>query len=209
MTHHDRTVEAASIPGEGLVLRLWNDDLLRAMAHWGERGFPYHAFDMGFLRDPARFAEFTSQLRNDARHIHFAAIESGTPVGRVSVNFQDPAGLYLWGVHVPPEHEGRGVCRRMLTALIAWLTVEHPNRGLVLSVNTFAARALRAYIALGFAPAETRWLHDSALADALAVLPPDRRGPVAGHVRFRHDRWEVRTFLMRRPPGVPVPDSRS
>ena len=140
------------IEGEGLTLVPWNGELLRGMANWRERGFPYGAFDMGFLRDPARFAEFSARVRNDTRHVHFAAVEGDAPVGRVSVNLQDPAGLYLWGVHVPPEHEGQGVCRRMLTALIAWLAVERPNEGLVLSANTFAERALRAYLALGFVP---------------------------------------------------------
>jgi len=192
------------IPGEGLTLVRWNDELLRVMANWSERGFPYHAFDLGFLRDPARFAEFTLRASNDTRHLHFAAIEAGEPIGRVSINLEDPAGLYLWGVHVPPEHEGRGVCRRMLAALIGWLAIEHPNQGLVLSANTFAERALRAYLALGFATAETRWLFDSALAEALSELPPGQRGPVSGHVRFQHGRWEVRTYLMRRPSGPVV-----
>ena len=208
MTNDERAAEPGTIPGEGLVLQPWNDDILHAMASWGERGFPYNAFDMGFLRDPDRFAEFTASLRNDARHLHFAAIEAGEPVGRVSVNLEDPAGLYLWGVHVPPEHEGRGVCRRMLAALIAWLAVRYPNRGLVLSANTFAERALRLYRALGFAAVETRWLYDRALAEALALVPPNQRGPVSGHVRFHYGRWEVRTYLMRRPSGPPVVGSR-
>jgi RimJ/RimL family protein N-acetyltransferase len=208
VTDQENAVAAGLILGEGLVLQPWDDDLLRAMARWSERGFPYNAFDLGFLRDPARCAEFTAGLRNDARHLHFAAIEAGQPVGRVSVNLEDPEGLYLWGVHVPPEHEGRGVCRRMLTALIDWLAVDQPNKSLVLAANTFAERALRAYGALGFAPAETRWLYDSALAEALSRLPPDRREPVAGHVRFLHGRWEVRTYLMRRPSGPAANRSR-
>ncbi len=209
MTGYGRVGEGVPIAGEGLVLRSWDDELLRAMAHWGERGFPYGAFDMGFLRDPARFAEFKTRLRDDGRHVHFAAIEENQPVGRVSVNLEDPVGLYIWGVHVPPEHEGRGVCRRMLAALIGWLAAERPDRDLVLSVNTFADRALRAYRGLGFAPAETRWLFDSVLDEALPLLSLDRREVVSDHVRLRNNRWEVRTFLMRRPASAPAGGHRS
>ncbi len=193
--------EAPVIMGHGLQVRLWDGDLLLQMSAWGERGFPFSAFDMGFLKEPARMAEFTGWLGRDNRHLHLAAIEADRAVGRVSVNFRDPAGIYIWGVHVPPEYEGRGVCTRMLQALLGWLDTRDCGE-LVLSVNSFAHGARRIYERLGFAPVETRWQFDPALDADLRRLPPGQHGPVEGHVRFSLGRWEVRTFLMRRPaPG--------
>lgn len=192
-------MELGPLPGEGLELRPWDAGVLREMAAWGERGFPFTAFDMGYLKDPARMADFAGWLEREERHLHFAACEDGRAVGRVSVNMRDPAGIYIWGVHVPPEHEGRGVCTRMLSALLAWLDERDGCGELVLSVNTFAHNARRIYERLGFHPAETRWLYDAVLDADLRRVSPGPRGPVEGHVRFRNGRWEVRTNLMRRP----------
>lgn len=194
-----------TIPGNGLVLRPWDEATLRAMAAWGERGSPFSAFDMGFLRDPARLAEFTARIESDDRHLHFAAWEGESVVGRVSVNLRDPAGIYLWGVHVPPEHEGRGVCTRMLAALLQWLDARDGGSELVLTANTFADRARGIYERFGFVPVDTRWQYDAALDEELRRLPPDERRGLTGHIRFHNGRWEVRTYLMRRPkpgPGV-------
>lgn len=203
------TAQATSellIQGDGLVLRPWDQEALRQMATWGARGFPYNAFDMGYLRDPQRAAATLAWTNQERTHRHFVAGEGDAAVGRVSVNLRDPAGLYLWGVHVPPEHEGRGICRRMLAALMAWLEREHPGPGFVLTTNTFAERAHRAYFALGFEITETRWQYDRALAEALWKVPAEEREPIAGHVRFHAGRWEVRTYLMRRPAAPHLPD---
>jgi RimJ/RimL family protein N-acetyltransferase len=192
------------VPGDGLVLRPWDEDALLAMAEWGERGFPYNAFDMGFLREPRRLEALLSWVRDEKSHLHFAAWEGGRVVGRVSVNLVDEAGLYLWAVHVPPEHEGRGVCRRMLTALMDWLAAEHPGRDFVLSSNTFAERAHRAYFALGFEIDEVRWQYDRALAEAVWRVSHEERETIAEHLRFHNGRWEVRTHIMRRPSRLPA-----
>lgn len=192
-------IEALLIPGNGLSLRPWDTATLRQMAAWDERGFPDSAFDMGFLREPARMAEFLDWLVRDERHLHLAAFEADRAVGRVSVNMRDPAGIYIWGVHVPPGHGGRGVCTRMLEALLAWLDARDGGSELVLSVNSFAHHARRIYERLGFLPAETRWQFDPALDAALRRLAPAQRSQVDGHVRFQRGRWEVRTTLMRRP----------
>ena len=200
----------ASIAGDGLELRPWDADLVAQMAHWGERGFPYHAFDLGHLRDPTRARAELIRAREAGLHRHFVACEGGVAVGRVSVNLHDRAGLYLWAVHVPPEHERRGVCRRMLTALLAWLEAERPGPDFVLTANTFAERAHRAYFALGFEVAKTRWHYDRPLAEALWRVPREQRRAIESHLRFHKGHWEVRTYLMKRPQRRPLPpDARA
>lgn len=201
------TVELAPTPvieGYGLTLRPWDEGLVRQMAAWGERGFPYHAFDLGYLRDPMRAASMLAWARENGPHRHFVACEGETAVGRFSVNLRDELGLYLWSVHVPPEHDGRGVCRRMLAAGMTWLEEKYAGSDFVLTTNTFAAHAHRAYAALGFAVAETRWHYDREIAEMLWRAPPAEREPVAKHIRFQAGRWEVRTHVMRRRRGTPM-----
>lgn len=193
-----------TIEGEGLILRPWDEELVAQMARWGERGFPYHAFDLGHLRDPQAARTALEWARAPRPHRHFVACEGSTAVGRVSVNLEDPAGLYLWSVHVPPEHEGRGVCRRMLAVLMRWLEKELPGRSFVLTTNSFAARAQRAYRALGFVVESERWQFDPDLAAGMARATREQRAPLEGHVRFADGRWEVRVFVMRRVPGTPI-----
>ncbi len=190
------------VPGDGLVLRPWDAFLVDQMANWGERGFPYHAFDMGYLRDPMRAANALLWAYDESPHLHFVAVEGETAVGRLSVNLKDVSGLYIWAVHVPPEHEGRGVCRRMLAALMEWLEPDYPDRDFVLSSNTFAEHAHRAYRALGFEIIETRWHFDREIAETLWKVSPAQREPISRHIRFHNGRWEVRTYVLKRKRGT-------
>jgi len=192
------------IEDEGLTLREWDAGLVRQMAAWSERGFPFHAFDLGYLRDPARAASMLARAREAGPHMHFVACEGDTAVGRVSVNLQDKAGLYIWAVHVPPEHEGRGVCRRMLAALMRWLEAEFPGGDFVLSSNSFAAGAHRAYEALGFRIVETRWHFDRELADRLWKVTSAEREGISRHTRFHGGRWQVRIFVFKRLHKAPM-----
>ncbi len=197
----------AAVPileGEGLLLRPWDADLIARMARWGEYGFPYHAFDLGYLRDPARATAELRERTAPGRHRHYVAVEAGEPVGRCSVNLEDEAGLYLWAVHVPPEHQGRGVARRMLAVLMRALEAEFPGRDFVLTSNTFAARAHRAYLALGFRITETRWQVDREIAERLWRVTEAERAPLARHIRFHEGRWQVRAYVFRRSPGAPM-----
>lgn len=192
------------IAGYGLVLRPWDDGMVRQMARWGEHGFPYHAFDLGFLRERFRAEMTLRKMRETDPHHHFVACVDGRAVGRVSVNMRDPAGLYLWSVHVPPEYEGQGVCRRMIAALISWLEVEVPGVPFVLTTNTFAEHAHRAYAALGFSVMDTRWQFDQEIAREMWKRPEEAHRSLAGHVRFQNGRWEVRAYVMSRQPGAPM-----
>lgn len=193
-----------SIPGEGLELHPWDDDLALQLANWSVRGFPFHAFDLGHLKDPVKRASAVAGCREEGPHRHFIAVEDGVAVGRVSVNLRDPAGCYLWSVHVPPEHEGRGVCRRMLAALMGYLETEEPRPSFILTTNSFAEHAHRAYRAVGFETVETRWHFDREIAEALWRVTPAQREPVSRHIRFQDGRWQVRNFIMRRKPGTPM-----
>jgi ribosomal protein S18 acetylase RimI-like enzyme len=188
----------------GLVLRPWDRDLARQMGEWQCRGFPYHAFDMDHLKDIARAEATVVRMREDLQHRHFVATEGGVAVGRASANLKDDAGLYLWSVHVPPEHEGRGVCRRMLAGIMLWLEQVYPRRDFVLSSNTFATHAHRAYYALGFRVAETRWHFDRDLAERMWKVSGAERELVSRHMRFQNGRWEVRTHVMQREHGAPM-----
>jgi len=192
------------IEGEGLVLRPWDAGLVAEMAGWGEYGFPYHAFDLSYLRDPARAASSLGWAHEDGPHRHFIACANDVAVGRVSVNLKDISGLYIWAVHVPPEHAGKGVCRRMLASLMRWLEVEYPEQDFVLSSNSFAEHAHRAYSALGFEISETRWHFDREIAERLWKVPPAEREPIARHIRFHSGRWEVRTHVFKRRRGTPM-----
>ncbi|HET7737906.1 MAG TPA: GNAT family N-acetyltransferase [Tepidiformaceae bacterium] len=183
----------------GLVLLPWSADLVRQLAKWGERGFPYRAFDTAYLRERSRAEATLEWALSEGRHRHFIACEGNVAVGRVSVNLQDPAGLYIWAVHVPPEHEGRGVARRMLETLIGWLETEEPERDFVLTVNGFAERAQALYRSLGFTIADTRWQFDVDLgADMWAVSEAERR-TLGSNYRLAGGRWEIRVHVMRRP----------
>lgn len=201
---------AGSIEGFGLELRPWDAELVRQMGAWEERGFPYHAFDMGHLRDPAKAEAALQFAQQKSPHRHFVACEGGHAVGRVSINLQDVSGLYIWAVHVPPEQGGRGVCRRMLAALMAHFEAERPDAPeFVLSSNTFAESAHRAYRALGFEVAETRWHFDKEIAEQLWKVGPVQREPIARHIRFHTGRWQVRTYVLKRRRGAPMDASVS
>ena len=192
------------IAGNGLELRPWDRQLVQQMADWGERGFPYHPFDLGHLREPQRAGAELFLRGHTGPHRHYVATEDGRAVGRVSLNLEDPAGLYLWSVHVPPELEGRGVCRRMLGALMTSFERTLPDRSCVLVSNTFAEHAHRAYTALGFVVEETRWQFDRELAEGLWRVSEAKRMALADHVRFCNGRWEVLVNVFRRPPGAPM-----
>ncbi|MFN0095513.1 MAG: GNAT family N-acetyltransferase [Dehalococcoidia bacterium] len=192
------------IAGYGLELRAWDQSLVRQMARWRERGFPYHPYDLGYLRDRARAESALAWARTPGQHRHFVAVEGGAAVGRVSLNTQDVAGLYLWAVHVPPDHEGRGVAKRMLAALMDWAEQAFPGRDWVLTTNLFATNAHRVYEALGFTVDETIWHFDAQLGAALWKADPAMRQPIAPYTRFVSGRWEVMTYLMRRPGGAPM-----
>jgi RimJ/RimL family protein N-acetyltransferase len=192
----------SEIPGEGLVLRPWDRGLLEQVAHWSARGFPYHAFDMTHLRDPDEAANMLRRTSERGAHRHFVAVQDGIAVGRIAVNLRDEAGFYIWGVHVPEEYGRRGVCRRMVDALVRWLEERYPHGpGFLLSTNAFAVHAHRAYGAVGFEIAETRWHHDRQLAEMLWKVTPQQREIIAEHIRFYRGRWEVRMHIMRRPRG--------
>ncbi len=193
-----------SIPGEGLELVPWSRELVAQMAKWEEHGFPYHAFDLAHLKDPMQASMALARAQEEGKHRQFVAVEDGLAVGRVAVNLDDEAGLYLWAVHVPPEHEGRGVARRMLAALMTWLEGYYPGRDFVLTSNGFAENAHRTYRALGFEIAETRWHYDKELAARLWRVSPRERDPIARHIRFQSGRWQVRAHIFRRPWGAPV-----
>jgi ribosomal protein S18 acetylase RimI-like enzyme len=193
-----------AISGEGLELRPWDEDLASQMAEWGIRGFPYQAFDLGHLKDPAKRAAAIHGCREDTTHRHFVAVEDGVAVGRVSVNTRDPAGCYLWAVHVPPEHEGKAVCRRMLGILMRHLEATDPRVSFLLTSNAFNEHAHRAYRALGFEITETRWHYDREIAAHLWKVTPREREPLQRHLRFQNGRWQVRTHIFRRAPGTPM-----
>lgn len=190
------------IEGEGLVLRPWDAGLIRQMAAWQEHGFPYHAFDLSHLSNPLEATAALARTREEGRHRYFVACEGEAAVGRVSVNLQDAAGLYLWAVHVPPEHQGRGVARRMLTAVMHWLEQEYPGPDFILTSNSFAERAHRTYFGLGFEIIETRWHFDKEIAERLWRVSPAEREPIARHIRFQSGRWQVRAHVFRRKQGT-------
>jgi len=196
------TAYPSPFESRGLVLQPWSESLIAQMAHWTERGFPYHPFDLGHLRDPGVARQTLLRVQQPGPHRYFAATESGAAVGRVTVNLRDAAGLYLWAVHVPPEHEGKGVARRMLAGVMEWLEEEVPGVGFVLTANTFAVRAHRTYTALGFRVADTRWHFDREIAERLWNIGREEREALDGHLRFRAGQWQVRTYLMRRSPGA-------
>jgi len=197
-------VQPAAIPGRGLELRPWDREGVRQLSLWGERGFPYHAFDLSHLRDPKEARAMLARIEAPSQHLHFIAYAGQAAVGRVSVNLADQSGLYLWGVHVPPEASGAGVCRRMLATLMVWLEEACPGRDFVLTTNAFATHAHRAYAAVGFHRTEVRWHFDRELALALWDSPPSQREPIARFIRFHNGRWEVRAHIMRRRPGAPM-----
>lgn len=193
---------AREISGYGLRLVPWNADLLAEMGRWGERGFPYHAFDLGYLRQPERVKSVLAWTEERREHRHYAAVENGVAVGRISVNLQDETGLYLWSIHVPPEHEGRGIARRMIAALMTSLEITHPGLDFILATNGFATPAHRVYHALGFTILETRWLVDEEIAKALWKVDKERRKPIMEHMRFAGRQWQVRQHLMVRRAGA-------
>ena len=159
---------------------------------------------MGHLRDPERASEAVARAHREGPHRYFAATEDGVAVGRVCVNIRDAAGLYLWSVHVPPEHEGRGIGRRMVATLIEWLEEEYPGSEFALTANSFAGKAHSVYRSLGFTVAEIRWHYDRDISELLWKTDSERRKQVLGHIRHFAGQWQVRTYLMKRRPGTPM-----
>ena len=192
------------LEGNGLELRRWSADLIAQMGAWGERGFPYQMFDLGYLRDPERAKAALEWSTSETRHRHFVAVEQGKAVGRCSVNLEDENGLYIWAVHVPPEHEGRGVARRMLATLMTWLEAVAPGYDFILTTNTFAEHAHRAYFALGFSAVETLWVADDGISQEMWKVPLEQRRQVMDHIRFHDGAWQVRQHLMQRRAGSPM-----
>jgi hypothetical protein len=92
----------------------------------------------------------------------------------------------------------------MIAALISWLEVEVPGVPFVLTTNTFAEHAHRAYAALGFSVMDTRWQFDQEIAREMWKRPEEAHRSLAGHVRFQNGRWEVRAYVMSRQPGAPM-----
>jgi hypothetical protein len=84
------------------------------------------------------------------------------------------------------------------------LEEEFPGRGFVLTSNTFATHAHRAYLALGFRITETRWQVDREIAERLWRVTEQERAPLARHIRFHEGRWQVRAYVFRRAPGTPM-----
>lgn len=193
-----------AIEGNGLELRPWSAELIAQMGNWRERGFPYQAFDLGHLRDSARAASALEWSSSESRHRHFVAVEDGVAVGRCSVNLEDDNGLYIWAVHVPPEHDSRGVARRMLATLMTWLESVAPGFDFILTTNTFAEHAHRAYFALGFSVIETIWVTDDGITKAMWQVPVEQRQLVRHHIRFHDGGWQVRQHLMQRRAGAPM-----
>ena len=191
-----RELKGQPIKGEGLELCVWDRQLLEQLASWGERGFPYGAFDLGYLRNRKEAEVALNFVLNGTKHLHFIACEDSVAVGRVSVNLEDPAGLYIWSVHVPPEHARRRVAYRMLTVLIKWLEEKYPNQEIVLTVNAFANHARRLYLSLGFNVRDTLWRFDPKLNEEIYQVSVNRRRVLEDTVRFVNNRWEVMTYLM-------------
>ena len=191
-----RELKGQPIKGEGLELCVWDRQLLEQLASWGERGFPYGAFDLGYLRNRKEAEVALNFVLNGTKHLHFIACEDSVAVGRVSVNLEDPAGLYIWSVHVPPEHARRRVAYRMLTVLIKWLEEKYPNQEIVLTVNAFANHARRLYLSLGFNVRDTLWRFDPKLNEEIYQVSVNRRRVLEDTVRFANNRWEVMTYLM-------------
>lgn len=194
--------------GLGLDIRPWDEDLVAQMARWGRHEFPYSPFNLDGLADPEAAAARLKAVRESTTHHHYIACEGSSPVGRMAVNGWDSLGLYLWGVHVPPEYEGRGVCRRMLAVVMTHLEGSFPrNADFVLTSHAFAHHAHRAYEALGFRAVETRWARDAALSTELLKLAPPERAPWDKYLRFNGGTWEVRSYLFRRKRGAPMATS--
>ena len=74
----------------------------------------------------------------------------------------------------------------------------------ILSSNTFAEPAHRAYRALGFEVAETRWHFDKEIAERLWKVDPAEREPISRHIRFHSGRWQVRTYVFKRRRAAPM-----
>ena len=191
-----RELKDRPVKGEGLELCIWDSQLLEQLASWGERGFPYGAFDLGYLRNRKEAEEALNFALNGTKHLHFIACEDSVAAGRVSVNLEDPAGLYIWSVHVPPEHARRRVAYRMLTVLIKWLEGKYPNQEIVLTVNAFANHARRLYLSLGFTVRDTLWRFDSKLNEEIYQVSASSRHDLGDTVRLKNSRWEVMTYLM-------------
>ena len=75
-----REIEDRPIKGEGLELCVWDSQLLEQLASWGERGFPYGAFDLGYLRNRKEAEEALNFALNGTKHLHFIACEDSVAV---------------------------------------------------------------------------------------------------------------------------------
>jgi ribosomal protein S18 acetylase RimI-like enzyme len=109
-----------------------------------------------------------------------AAGSSGTLVGMVGAFFAEETPQ-VWGMWTRPEWRNRGVGRRLVERLLAWLDKNRPGRPVILEVNPTQAAAVRIYASLGFRfnGVEESLGHDPpAIVRQMVRIRPPRNGRV-------------------------------
>ena len=132
-----RAAYPSPIEGYGLVLRPWDAGLVRQMAAWGQRGFPYSAFDLGYLRQPVRAAAMLDRMREEGPHRHFSVPAGGMvcPACRpTGSSMPSPVTSELLDALLTGDWDraeaSQGTNRREGSGLVAALLQWHLERGL-------------------------------------------------------------------------------
>jgi ribosomal protein S18 acetylase RimI-like enzyme len=149
--HRGHEREAPEIAIRRLQAAEWN--AFRALRLDALRSDPL-AFGSSFARESAytreKWKDWCQDGATRGRSTTFVAVgPSRELVGMVGAFFAEDTP-HVWGMWTRPEWRNRGVGRRLMVRLLAWLDKHRPGRPVILEVNPTQAAAVRIYDALGF-----------------------------------------------------------
>ncbi len=144
--HHPRY----SLP-EGYTLSGYRDGY---DAEWARIMVGAGEFD-DFDKAKSSFYEQFPETEMLPGHCLFALDPDGVPAATAAMWTGDKLGPVLPRLHwvaTDPAHEGRGLCKALLTAALDIAAAEYPGQPIYLTTQSCSWRAIRLYLRFGFEP---------------------------------------------------------
>ena len=145
-----REYPRCSLP-EGYTLTGWRDGYDAAWARIQMAAGQFDTLDKGIEAFYQQFPE-TEYLPG---HCLFALDPDGIPAATASMWTGSHLGPVLPRLHwvaTDPAHEGRGLCKALLTAALDIAAAEFPGEPVYLTTQSRSWRAIRLYLRFGFEP---------------------------------------------------------
>lgn len=98
----------------------------------------------------AKWQDWCRDGANGERSATLVAVSpAGELLGMVGT-FSAEGTPHIWGMWTQPEWRNRGIGRRLMDSVLAWIVQNAPERSIILDVNPVQTTAVRIYSALGF-----------------------------------------------------------